>query len=157
VSFLDDVDDEARHGGLVRAVSAGRTPPIFDWLAIAFSYQGISDQVAQQYMDEHGIATWADIEASLRQVPSCPKLGAYWAYEGCRYDKGSFTCSQPEHIDACPVPRHRLRNGRLNQTAYSLFLFIRDIAGGDLIGWFDKRLEAATGSSAAVRTHGRLH
>jgi hypothetical protein len=24
------------------------------------------------------------------------------------------------------VPRHRLRNGRLNQTAYSFFLFVRD-------------------------------
>ena len=37
----------------------------------------------------------------------------------------------------CPLPSHDLRNGRLNQTAYSLFLFIRDIADGDLIGWID--------------------
>jgi hypothetical protein len=146
VSFLDDVDAEARQGGLVRAVSAGRTPPIFDWLVTAFSYQGISDQVAQRYMDEHGIASWADIETSLRQTPSCPKLRAYWTYEGCRYDKGSFTCSEPEHIVACPVPRPRLRNGRLNQTAYSLFLFIRDLAGGDLIGWFDRQLENSVGA-----------
>jgi hypothetical protein len=33
-----------------------------------------------------------------------------------------------------------LRNGRLNQTAYSLFLFIRDIADGDLVGWIDRQL-----------------
>ena len=69
--------------------------------------------------------------------------------QGCRYDKGSFTCAEPDHIDTCPVPRPRLRNGRLNQTAYSLFLFVRDIAGGDLIGWIDSQLEAATGSSVA--------
>jgi hypothetical protein len=36
-----------------------------------------------------------------------------------------------------------LRTGRLNQTAYALYLFIRDIAGGDLIGWIDQRLQAA--------------
>jgi len=45
-----------------------------------------------------------------------------------------------EHIDACPVPSHRLRNGRLNQTAYSFFLFVRDIAKNDLVGWIDERL-----------------
>jgi hypothetical protein len=36
-----------------------------------------------------------------------------------------------------------LRNGHLNQLAYSLYLFIRDIADGDLIGWIDQRLQAA--------------
>jgi hypothetical protein len=36
-----------------------------------------------------------------------------------------------------------LRNGHLNQTAYSLFLFIRDTVDGDLIGWIDRQLEAA--------------
>jgi hypothetical protein len=39
-----------------------------------------------------------------------------------------------------------LRNGHLNQTAYSLFLFIRDIADGDLIGWIDQQLQAAANS-----------
>ena len=147
VSFLDDVDAEARQGGLVRAVATGHTRPIFDWLMTAFSYQGISDQVAQQYIDEHGNATWADIEASLGQTPSCPKLQSYWVYHGCRYDKGSFTCSEPEYIDACPLPRPRLRNGRLNQTAYSLFLFIREFAGGDIVRWIDDRLASVAETS----------
>jgi hypothetical protein len=38
---------------------------------------------------------------------------------------------------------HDLRNGHLNQTAYSFYLFIRDITDGDLIGWIDQRLQAA--------------
>src|SRR5262249_5827541 len=89
------------------------------------------------------------MEASLRRSPYCQKLQSYRDYEGCRYDKGSFTCAEPDHIDACPVPRPRLRNGRLNQTAYSLFLFVRDVAGGDLTGWIDSQLGAATASSEA--------
>ena len=125
---------------------SAHTPAVFDWLLTTFCFQGISDRVARDYMEKHGTASWSEIEASLRASPSCPKLRSYWHYEGCRYDKGSFTCSEPDHIDACPVPRPRLRNGRLNQTAYSLFLFVRDLAGGDLIGWIDGQLKAAVGA-----------
>ena len=42
-----------------------------------------------------------------------------------------------------PLPTHQLRNGRLNQMAYSLFLFIRDIADGDLVGWIDQQFQDA--------------
>ncbi len=140
MSFLDEIDEEIRHTGLDQAVASGNTRPIFDWLLTAFSFQGISDRVARSYMEKHGTASWSAIEASLKTSPSCQKLHSYRGYEGCRYDKGSFTCAEPDHIDACPVPRPRLRNGRLNQTAYALFLFVRDIAGGDLIGWIDRQL-----------------
>ena len=61
------------------------------------------------------------------------------------------TCAEPDHIDACPLPTHRLRNGRLNQLAYSLYLFIRDIADGDLVGWIDHQLAAADDPSAPDR------
>ncbi|WP_247540688.1 hypothetical protein [Bradyrhizobium sp. 168] len=147
--MLDEIDDEFRLAGMDQAVASGNTPPIFDWLLTAFSFQGISDQVARSYMEKHGTASWAKMEASLQTSPSCQKLQTYSDYGSCRYDKGSFTCAEPDHIDSCPVPRPKLRNGRLNQTAYSLFLFVRDIAGGDLIGWIDSQLEAATGSSEA--------
>jgi hypothetical protein len=148
-SFLDDIDMEAREAGLDQAVALGRTSPIFDWLLTTFSFQGISDRVARDYMVKHGKASWAEMEASLRATPSCRKLRGYWAYEGCRYDKGSATCSEPDHIENCPVPRPRLRNGRLNQTAYSLHLFVRDMAGSNLIGWIDSQLEGAAGPAGA--------
>jgi hypothetical protein len=149
MSFLDEIDAETLEAGMDTAVALGHTPPVFDWLLTAFSYQGISDRVARTYIEKHGTASWSQMEISLRVCPSCPKLCNYWTYEGCIYDKGSFTCSEPDHIDACPVPHARLRNGRLNQTAYSLFLFVRDITGGDLIGWIDGQLETAAGSSTA--------
>jgi hypothetical protein len=118
-------------------------------LLSAFSYQGVSDAVARGYIRKHGSASWSDIAESLDAAPPCPLLQTYWHFDGCRYDKGSFSCSEPNHIDACPVPRHKLRNGRLNQTAYSFFLFVREIAKGDLIGWIDDRL-SITPSAAAL-------
>ncbi len=55
-------------------------------------------------------------------------------------------CAEPEHVAGCPLPTHRLRNGHLNQIAYSLYFFIRDVADGDLVGWIDHRLDQANGS-----------
>jgi hypothetical protein len=95
-------------------------------------------------MERHGRARWADIDAKLAACPTCPKLASYWHFYDCRYDKLSRTCSEPDHIDACSLPSHQLRNGRLNQMAYSLFLFIRDIADGDLVGWIDRQFQSAS-------------
>jgi hypothetical protein len=143
-AFLDEIDAEARQAALPQAVALGHTGPIFDWLLTTFSFQGISDRVARDYIGKHGTATWSTVGASLSRTPTCPKLRSYWACEGCRYDKGSFTCSEPDHIERCPLPRFRLRNGRLNQTAYSLFLFVRDLTGSDLVGWIDRQLASAS-------------
>jgi hypothetical protein len=86
---------------------------------------------------------WDDINQKLAQGATCPKLKSYWHFHGCAYQKLSRTCTEPHHISRCPLPTHDLRNGHLNQTAYSLYLFIRDIADGDLIAWIDQRLQAA--------------
>jgi hypothetical protein len=115
------------------------------------SYRGISDQVAYDYMEQHGRVTWRDIERDLASRPSCPKLQSYWQFHGCRYQKTSQTCAEPDHIAHCPLPTHTLRNGRLNQTAYSLYLFIRDITDNDLVGWVEAQLTSATAST----DHGR--
>ena len=84
---------------------------------------------------------------SISGTPSCPKLGGYWRFFDCRYQKGADKCSEPGYIDACPLPRHPLRNGRLNQTAYSLFLFMRDIADGDFVAWIDQQLASVDANS----------
>jgi hypothetical protein len=149
-----DLIDEVRseNGGLsiTASIRNGDTPALFDHLVSALSYQGISDQVAEAYMERYGSATWADIRAKLVQGVTCPKLKSYWHFHGCRYDKVSGTCAEPDHIEACPLPTHYLRNGRLNQMVYSLFLFIRDIADGDLVGWIDHRLQAADDLPAPI-------
>lgn len=107
----------------------------------SFSFQGVSDSVANSYLDSNGNATWRSIRSELARRPACSLLRSYWTFEGCRYDKTRVSCSQPDHVAGCPLPRYRLRNGRLNQTAFCLYFFIRDQAGSDLVGWIDERLE----------------
>jgi hypothetical protein len=142
-SLIDDIRADLAADKVRSGISRGDTAAVFDWLMAALSYQGISDQVAYEYMERHGRATWHDIDQKLGRGVRCPKLKSYWQFHGCRYDKVSRTCAEPEHISDCPLPSHDLRNGRLNQTAYSLFLFIRDIADGDFTGWIDGQLAAA--------------
>lgn len=153
VTCIDDLQHDAVEAGLVAAVKGHDTGGIFNWLIREFSHQGISDAVADGYMDRHGNVTWADIQTALGVNPSCDKLQGYWGFTGCQYHKGFQTCAEPDQFGNCPLPRHLLRNGRLNQTAYSLFLFIRDIAGGDIVGWIDRQLADHAGSTnlAAAR------
>src|SRR5436305_7823859 len=102
-------------------------------------------------MEQHGRVHWHDLAAALSHLPSCRKLSCYWAFEGCGYRKGSGVCANPEHQPECPLPRHDLRNGRLNQTAYSLFLFMRDLAEDDIVGWIDNRLAAVPAALVSDR------
>jgi hypothetical protein len=113
-SLIDDLRAELRAEGVLAAIRRHDTAILFDWLIAALSYQGISDRVASGYMDRHGRARWADIESKLSRGTTCPKLQSYWHYHGCRYDKISRTCAEPDHIDGCPVPSHDLRNCQIH-------------------------------------------
>jgi hypothetical protein len=150
-TLIDDIRADLAADKVRLAIRNRETGPIFDWLLAALSYQGIADQVAYDYMAKHGRAAWADIAQKVGRGVSCPKLQSYWHFHGCRYGKASRTCAEPDHIGACPLPSHDLRNGHLNQAAYSLFLFIRDLADGDLVGWMHAQLAAADGSPGAHR------
>lgn len=143
-NLIDEIRADLRAEKIRAAIRNRDTGPVFDWLMSAVSYQGISDQVAYGYMEKHGRATWRQIKQGLDRGASCPKLRSYWQFHGCRFDKVSRTCAEPDHIGRCPLPKFNLRNGRLNQTAYCLFLFIRDVANGDLVGWIDRQLQNAS-------------
>jgi hypothetical protein len=142
-----DLDAE----GVRTAMRKRDTGPVFDWLTSALSFQGISDEIAYAYMEQHGYVSWAEIDQKLAPGASCPKLKSYWHFSGCGYSKLRRTCAEPDHISRCPLPSHDLRNGRLNQTAYALYLFVRDVADGDLIGWLDQRLQAANSPAGPDR------
>ena len=143
-SLLLDLRARLERQSVPAAVKAHDTAALYDWLMPTLSYQGVSDAVAWAYMDRYGSVTHAEVVAALDATPACPRLGCYWSYAECGFAKSAYTCGSPEHLDdVCPVPRHDLRNGRLNQTAYSLALFLRDVCGDDLVGWLDTRLLAA--------------
>ncbi len=138
--------------GVRKAIRRHDSTVLFEWLAEVVSFQGIANSVAADYMERHDRVRWDQIARALDGSPTCPKLESYWHFEGCGYRKATRTCAEPSHFATCPLPSHDLRNGNLNQTAYSLFLFIRDIANGDLVGWLDERLVEVAASKPKDRT-----
>lgn len=139
-TWVEDLQYQMAMTGLCDAVDNHDTGAIFNWLIDELSFQGISDAAAEGYLYQHGNITWADLVSSFEGPPECDKLHGFLGFAGCQYQKGTQTCARPELISKCPLPQHRLRNGRLNQTAYSLFLFMREVAGGDIVGWIDRQL-----------------
>ena len=139
-SFIDDVRADLSAHGILGAVRRRDTPALFDWMVATLSYQGISDEVAAGYMRDHGQPRFYDLQAKLSRAWPCPKLQSYWHYADCGYRKSARTCGQAALLRHCPVPTHDLRNGRLAQMTYSLFLFVRDVMGSDIVGWIDRQL-----------------
>ena len=138
-----DLIERSADQDLCIAIDRRDTAALYDRLIYSCSFQGISDETAENYMHRHGRPTWAAVRKNLARQPPCPKLKTYWHFYDCRYEKTNRTCAEPNHIATCPVPTHRLRNGHLNQLAYSLYLFIRDVADNDIVGWIDERLDQA--------------
>ena len=71
--LIDDIRAELRADGIATAIRRHNTATLFEWLVAALSYQGISNQVAAEYMEQHGSATWADINQKAGQGITCPK------------------------------------------------------------------------------------
>ena len=67
-TLIDEIRAELRADKVTAAIRSRDTGPVFDWLMAAVSYQGISNQVAHEYMAKHGRATWQQIKQAL--IPS---------------------------------------------------------------------------------------
>jgi hypothetical protein len=152
-NIIEDVRTAFAEAGLADAVQSHDSDALFAWFAEAISFQGISDSVAAGYIERHGIVEAGEVRQGLSSGQLCPKLRSYWHFEGCGYRKGTKTCNEPGRLKRCPLPRHDLRNGSLNQAAYHLYLFIRDVADGDLVSWIDRRLVLAEPGNKAGRIH----
>jgi len=148
-NYLAETKKHSINTGMVAAVANHDTPALYYGLMETFSYQGIADRIASDYLDRHGRVHWADIANGLRRPDLCPKLETYWTFHGCGYRKSACTCAVPPRLPHCIVPELPTRNGRLAQSAVALYLFLRDVCGGDCIGWLDDLLSRSKEPTAA--------
>ena len=132
---------------LRRALRQRNNPAIYDWLMGVLSYQGVADKAVETIIARNGNATWAAVENSLEKGTGCSKLRSFWTFESCGFSKTHRRCNCPSQLAGCPLPWLPLRNGSLNQLAYSLYLFFRDVAGGDFLDWLSLRVSASSDGS----------
>lgn len=145
-TLLINADDRVKCS-LRRAIVAHDTPVLFDWLVERFNYQGVSDKAAASFIQNNALVRWCDLELLIFEDQHCAKLDSFWTFYNCRYDKMRQSCAQPALFEDCAVPRHTLRNGRLNQLVYSFYLFVRDVTADDIVGWIDEQIEMTASNS----------
>ena len=157
VDFLEDIQKRLAAAGVIDAVAARNPAPLFDRIVELLARQGISNHAAELYGERNGSPTWAAITGRMAADARCPRLGSHWQFENCGFRRSAGTCASPHHQLGCPVTMIPARKGSLAEAAIGLWLFIRDVAGGDLAGWFDTRLAGADtgpdslGRAAAMR------
>src|SRR5690242_17688952 len=64
-----DLIEEFRDDALCAAVELHDTAALFNRLMFDFSFQGISDEIAINYMRRHGQATWRSVRKKLAKQP----------------------------------------------------------------------------------------
>ena len=57
--LIEDTRNSLRKVGVVRAVQAHDDAVLFEWLAEATSYQGVSDRAAASFMERHGTVAFS--------------------------------------------------------------------------------------------------
>ncbi len=148
-NYLADTREYLVHAGIVTAVANHDTPALYRWLVEIISYQGIADRIARDYLERHGRVHWADVANGLKRPDLCPKLASYWTFHGCGYRKSACSCAVQLRLPNCLIPVMPMRNGRLAQSAAALYLFLRDVCGGDVISWIDDHLSRFDEPNAA--------
>ena len=68
-----DLIKDFRDQALCAAVDRHDTAALFDRLMHDFSFQGISDEIAANYMTRHGQATWRSVRKNLAKRPNLPE------------------------------------------------------------------------------------
>ncbi|MFZ5675703.1 MAG: hypothetical protein ACOZAM_22320 [Pseudomonadota bacterium] len=160
--YLRTLRRQARRNGLAEAIEARDTPTLFGHLMWSFSYQGISDNIADAYIEAHGNATWNELAELMVGKPGrCSLLLSFETYRGCGFRKTHNSCSHPKLLSGCPVPIPPLRKGDLNQLAISLYLFLRDECRHDLVGYIDRIVCPGTTPQEArlnlIRAFSQIH
>ena len=106
-------------------------------------------------MERHGRATGpisTQIGASRRPAQSSELLAFPWL--PLRQDQPDL--HEPDHIAQCPVARAMIcATAGSTRPPIRLYLFIRDIADGDLVGWIDRLQAPMTRAPRPACPHAR--
>ena len=108
----------------------------------AISYQGTSDHVAATYIERHGTISAWELRCRLNRRQLCPKLKDYWHYKNAATRRPGGLATSRRNIPATPCSATTCAMA-VSTRPYSLFLFVRDVSGGDLVGWIDRQLKLA--------------
>src|ERR1700736_3121717 len=77
-SLVEETLANAAADGLIESVRSRDTGSLYAWLMDSFSYQGISDRIAADYIERNGNARWEEVQRAVdNRRCRCPKLAGF--------------------------------------------------------------------------------
>ena len=104
---------------------------LYEYLLGCFLFAGDVDQSNYSCYAKQRVKPTVNRVKGALQAAQCPKLATFEAFTGCGYQKTKPSCRKPAFLSSCPLPAFDLKLGSLNQMAFSLYFFLRYVAGGD--------------------------
>jgi hypothetical protein len=104
---------------------------LYQYLVEAFLLSRGGDQSNQGYYAKQNRKPTFNWVKQAIKTAQCPKLAGFEAFKGCGYRKGANKCNEPAFLSKCPLPTFDMKRGELNHMAFSLYFFLRDVAGQD--------------------------
>ena len=123
---------------------------LYQYLLKAFLLSGGGDQSNHGYYVKQRVKpTFNRVQRAVKGA-ECPKLASFEAFKGCGYRKTKPSCREPAFLRSCPLPSFDMKRGALNHMAFSLYFFLRDVAGGDFYTYVTEHFGQAQPAGGAI-------
>jgi hypothetical protein len=123
---------------------------LYQYLVEAFLLAGGGDQSNHGYYEKQKVKpTFNRVKRALKAA-HCPKLASFETFKGCGYRKTMKNCNEPTFLSNCSLPTFDMKRGALNHMAFSLYFFLRDVAGRDFYTYVTEHFGQGQLSSRAM-------
>ena len=108
---------------------------LYQYFLEAFLHSGGGDRSNQNYYHNQKYKPSFNRIKNAVKTAQCPKLASFETFKGCGYRKMTNNCSEPAFVKSCPLPRFDMKRGPLNEMAFSLYFFLRDVCRGNFYAY----------------------
>ena len=129
--LTDSTEIEAILHQMMHGKPQHKSIKLYQYFLEAFLHSGGGDRSnLNYYHNQKYKPTFNRVKHAL-QAAQCPKLASFETFRGCGYRKTTNNCAEPAFLKSCPLPRFDMKRGPLNEMAFSLYFFLRDVCRRD--------------------------
>jgi hypothetical protein len=135
---------------------------VYQYLLESFLFAGGGGQSNLAYYAKQRVRpTFSRVQRAVKAA-QYPNLATFETFKGWSYRKTPNKCIEPALLDTCPVRKFDMKRGSLNHMAFSVYFFLRNVAGGaftlmsgSTLGRASRPRESSTTSSTALSAKSR--
>ena len=129
IYLTDSPEIEAMLHQMIHGKPHHKSINLYQYLVEAFLLSGGGDQSNHgYYAKQKRKPTFNRVKQAVK-AGQCPKLATFETFKGCGYRKTTKKCNELTFLRSCPLPTFDMKRGALNHMVFSLYFFLRDVAG----------------------------